>query len=64
MDAKPPVIGAYKVEGKVDYDLFAKQYGLKAIDADLEKKIEKYAGNTPLSPQGGRSTTPTGSWTG
>ena len=37
-------VGAYKVEGKVDYEMFAKQYGLKHIDEELEKKIEKYAG--------------------
>ena len=37
-------VGAYKVEGKVDYDLFAEQYGLKQIDRELEEKIEKYTG--------------------
>ncbi len=37
-------VGAYKVEGKVDYDIFAEQYGLKQIDKELEERIEKYTG--------------------
>lgn len=37
-------VDAYKVEGKVDYDQFAKNYGLKLIDADLVTKMEKYSG--------------------
>lgn len=44
VDTKPAVVDAYKVEGKIDYDLFAKQYGLKPIDADLDKTIQKYTG--------------------
>ena len=45
MDSKRAVVDAYKVEGRVDYDLFAKTYGLKLIDEELEKRIKKYAGN-------------------
>jgi tryptophanyl-tRNA synthetase len=45
MDSKPGVVDAYKVEGKIDYDQFAKSYGLKLIDEDLDKRLEKYAGN-------------------
>lgn len=37
-------VDPYKVEGKVDYDAFARNYGLKLIDEALERKIEKYAG--------------------
>jgi len=37
-------VDAYKVEGKVDYDQFARSYGLKHIDDELRKKIEKYTG--------------------
>ena len=37
-------VDPYKVEGKVDYEQFAKNYGIKRIDEDLEKEIEKYAG--------------------
>jgi tryptophanyl-tRNA synthetase len=37
-------VGAYKVDGKVDYDVFAKQYGLKLIDTELEERIMKYTG--------------------
>ena len=37
-------IDPYKVEGKVDYEQFAKNYGLKAIDEQLKTKIEKYSG--------------------
>lgn len=44
MDAKQGVVDAYKVEGKVDYDLFAKNYGLSPIDPEMEKRIEKYTG--------------------
>jgi tryptophanyl-tRNA synthetase len=40
----PSNVGAYKVEGKVDYDLFDKQYGIKPIDQELEEKMEKYTG--------------------
>ncbi len=36
-------VDPYKVEGKVDYEQFAKSYGLKHIDDDLKKRIEKYA---------------------
>ncbi len=44
MGDKPAVVDAYKVEGKVDYDQFAKSYGLKLMDPELEKRIEKYTG--------------------
>ena len=37
-------VNPYKVEGKVDYLQFAKNYGLKLIDPELEKKMEKYSG--------------------
>jgi len=37
-------VDAYKVEGKIDYDQFAKQYGLKPIDEELRKRLEKYTG--------------------
>jgi len=37
-------VNPYKVEGKVDYELFAKHYGLKPIDSELEKRIEKFTG--------------------
>lgn len=37
-------VDPYKVEGKVDYMQFAKNYGIKLIDAELEKKMEKYSG--------------------
>ncbi|MDE1868847.1 MAG: tryptophan--tRNA ligase [Candidatus Micrarchaeota archaeon] len=35
-------VDAYKVEGKVDYEKFAKQYGIKLIDEALEKRITKH----------------------
>ncbi len=41
---KPFHVDPYKVEGTVDYEQFAKNYGLKPIDSELKKKIEKYAG--------------------
>jgi tryptophanyl-tRNA synthetase len=44
MADKPGIVDAYKVEGKVDYEQFAKNYGLKQIDTELEKRIEKYTG--------------------
>ncbi|MEM3280054.1 MAG: tryptophan--tRNA ligase [Candidatus Micrarchaeaceae archaeon] len=34
----------YKVEGKVDYIELAKAFGISLIDADLEKRIQKIAG--------------------
>jgi tryptophanyl-tRNA synthetase len=37
-------VDPYKVEGKVDYDQFARNYGIKLIDPELEKRIEKYTG--------------------
>ncbi len=37
-------VGAYDVEGKVDYDAFARMSGLKPIDEELERKMAKYAG--------------------
>jgi tryptophanyl-tRNA synthetase len=37
-------VGAYDVEGKVDYDAFARMAGLKPIDEELEKRIMKYTG--------------------
>lgn len=45
MDSKQGVVDAYKVEGKIDYEIFAKTYGLKLVDEALEKRVEKYAGN-------------------
>jgi tryptophanyl-tRNA synthetase len=45
MAERPAVVDAYKVEGKVDYEQFAKTYGLKLVDDELEKRITKYAGN-------------------
>lgn len=37
-------VGAYKVEGKVDYDAFARMSGLKLIDDELKQRIAKYTG--------------------
>ncbi len=37
-------VNPYKVEGVVDYDKFAQNAGLKIIDDDLKKRLEKYAG--------------------
>ncbi|MGI0100906.1 MAG: tryptophan--tRNA ligase [Candidatus Micrarchaeaceae archaeon] len=37
-------VDAYKVEGNVDYEQFAKNYGLKLISPELETKLEKYSG--------------------
>jgi tryptophanyl-tRNA synthetase len=34
----------WKVEGKIDYDALEKQFGIKPINDELLKKIEKYAG--------------------
>lgn len=41
-------VGAYKVEGKIDYGLFAKQYGITELDDAMRKRIEKFTG--PLHP--------------
>jgi tryptophanyl-tRNA synthetase len=38
-------VGAYDVEGKVDYEAFARMAGLKLIDDELEKRITKYTGD-------------------
>ena len=45
-DSKPEQfkVGAYKVEGKVDYDSFAKMSGIKPIDDELKQRIAKYTG--------------------
>ncbi|MGC8652208.1 MAG: tryptophan--tRNA ligase [Candidatus Micrarchaeia archaeon] len=37
-------VDPYKVEGKIDYEKFAKTYGLQEIDAQLEKHLLKYTG--------------------
>ncbi|MGC8670147.1 MAG: tryptophan--tRNA ligase [Candidatus Micrarchaeia archaeon] len=37
-------VDPYKVEGKIDYLQFAKNYGLELIDEQLEKRIMKYTG--------------------
>ncbi|MDE1871159.1 MAG: tryptophan--tRNA ligase [Candidatus Micrarchaeota archaeon] len=37
-------VDPYKVEGSVDYGQFARSYGIKPIDAELRKRLEKYAG--------------------
>jgi len=37
-------VGPYKVEGNIDYEKFAKLYGLQIIDEQLEKRILKYTG--------------------
>jgi tryptophanyl-tRNA synthetase len=37
-------VSPYKVEGEVDYELFDKQYGIKPIDGELERRIEKFTG--------------------
>ncbi len=34
----------YKVEGKIDYDVLAKRFGLKIIDDELESRIKKHTG--------------------
>ncbi len=39
-------VGPYKVEGKVDYDAFARAYGLKLIDAQMRKRIAALAGSS------------------
>ncbi len=44
MESKQGVVDAYKVEGRIDYDLFAKSYGLGAIDEEMERKLQKQAG--------------------
>jgi tryptophanyl-tRNA synthetase len=38
-------VGAYDVEGKVDYDAFARMAGLKTIDEALEERIAKHTGD-------------------
>ncbi|HUC39144.1 MAG TPA: tryptophan--tRNA ligase [Candidatus Acidoferrum sp.] len=35
----------WKVEGKIDYDALEKQFGIKPIDDELLKKVEKYTGS-------------------
>lgn len=35
----------YEVEGQVDYDRFAKEFGISLIDEKMEKRIEKLAGS-------------------
>ena len=35
----------WKVEGKIDYDEFAKSSGIRLIDEELEKRIMKYTGS-------------------
>ncbi len=34
----------WKVEGRIDYELLERQFGIKPIDNDLLKRIEKYTG--------------------
>ncbi len=36
----------YEVEGKVDYEKFAKEFGISIIDKKLEERIERLAGGT------------------
>jgi len=36
----------YDVEGKIDYELLAKQFGIKLIDEELKKKIVKHTSTT------------------
>ena len=37
----------WKVEGKIDYQVLEKQFGIKEIDGELLKRLEKLAGGTP-----------------
>lgn len=36
----------WKVEGRIDYELLEKQFGIKPISDELLKRLEKYAGET------------------
>ncbi len=36
----------YKVEGRVDYERFAKEFGISLIDNELEERIKKLAGGS------------------
>ena len=36
----------YKVEGRIDYERFAKQFGISLIDEKLSRRIEKLAGES------------------
>ncbi len=37
-------VDPYKVEGRIDYEKFAKTYGMQEIDGQLEKRLLKYTG--------------------
>jgi tryptophanyl-tRNA synthetase len=39
-------ITPYKVEGKVDYEIFAKEFGIELIDKKLEDRIARLAGES------------------
>ena len=44
--AKEWRVTPYDVEGNVDYDIFAKDFGISLIDKKLEDRIRKIAGGT------------------